>query len=237
MSERTEQWDRATNLPLTVLTFVFLGAYAWPVLDPGLPDGWRTACTVAVWVTWGALAVDYVVRLWMAESRRAFVRGHLLELAVVVLPLLRPLRLLRLVTLLNVLNRHAGSSLRGQVGTYLVGSVVLLVLIGSLAVLDAERGAGGTITSFGDAVWWACATMTTVGYGDVYPVTATGRTIAVALMFSGIAVLGIVTASFASWLIERISDEVDEDSELTRRDIESLRSEVHELRVLLQKAD
>jgi voltage-gated potassium channel len=127
----------------------------------------------------------------LSVRREAFVRSHRFDLAVVVLPLLRPLRLLRLVTLLSVLNRHAGSTLRGQVIVYVSGATTLIMLIAALALLDAERGhPEANVHGFGDALWWAFATVTTVGYGDRYPVTGQGRTIAAGLMLSGIALLG-----------------------------------------------
>lgn len=99
-----------------------------------------------------------------------------------------------------------GESLRGRVATYVAGSAALLVFVGALAVLDAEQSVPeAKILTFGDALWWAVTTITTVGYGDLYPVTAVGRAVAVALMLSGIAVLGVVTASIASWLVQRVS--------------------------------
>ena len=134
------------------------------------------------------------------------------------------------MTLLSALNRYAGNSLRGKVGIYLIGSVSLIVFVASLAMLDAERGGEGSIQTFGDAVWWSITTITTVGYGDTFPVTTTGRFIAAGLMFAGIALLGVVTASFASWLIERVT-EIEEDSEAaTRRDVQALTVEVQKLR-------
>jgi voltage-gated potassium channel len=77
--------------------------------------------------------------------------------------------------------------------------------LGAVAVLDAEQNApGANITSFGDALWWACTTVTTVGYGDRYPVTTEGRMIAVVLMVVGIGVVGAVTASVAAWMVSRV---------------------------------
>jgi voltage-gated potassium channel len=94
--------------------------------------------------------------------------------------------------------------------TYVAGSAVLLVFVGSLAVLDVEQNApDAKILSFGDAAWWAITTITTVGYGDLFPVTPIGRLVAAALMMSGIAVLGVVTASIASWLVQRVEESTE----------------------------
>lgn len=150
--------------------------------------------------------------------------------------MLRPLRLLRLLTLLNVLNRGAGRSLRGRVAVYVMGATTLVLLMSSLAMLDAERDAdAASITSYGDALWWAATTVTTVGYGDRYPVTGTGRLIAVALMLCGIALLGVVTASLASWLVQRVAEVEVAGQAATRRDIEALTAEVAALRTELNR--
>ena len=231
---RLRRWEHAVDLPLTGLALLFLAAYAWPILEPELPASLDAACSWTVWLTWALLAIDYLVRLRLAESRWAFVRANPIDLAAIALPVLRPLRLLRLVILLSALNRYAGNSLRGRVGIYLLGSVTLIVLVGGLAMLDAERGHGGPIESFGDALWWAMATVMTVGYGDMYPVTATGRLIATALMIAGIAVLGVVTASLASWLIERVTDAGEDVAQDTRSEIAELTAEVRLLRQLVQ---
>jgi len=155
----------------------------------------------------------------------------------VALPLLRPLRLLRLVTLLSVLNRYAGGSLRGRVAVYVAGSTALVLFVSALAVLDAERGAeGANIAGFTDALWWAMTTVTTVGYGDRFPVTPTGRVVAGGLMLAGIALLGVVTASLASWLIERVAQVEEQSQAATRRDVAALTDEVRALRSELAEA-
>lgn len=228
---RRDRWERRTEWPLTLLAVVFLAAYALPILEPDIAPEILQACELATWIAWAAFAIDYVARLGLSRRRWAFVRGNLLDLAVVVLPLLRPLRLLRLVTLLSVLNRAVGGSLRGRVAVYVGGATALVLFVAGLAILDAERQASDpNITSFGDALWWAATTVTTVGYGDRFPTTGTGRFIAGGLMLAGIALLGIVTASFASWLLDEVREVQGESQAATRRDIEALTAEVRALR-------
>lgn len=146
---------------------------------------------------------------------------------IIALPLLRPLRLLRLVTLLSVLNKRATSGLRGQVAVYVAGGAGLLATCGALAVLDAERAnPDANILNFSDAIWWAVTTMTTVGYGDRYPTTGQGRLIATGLMIGGIAILGVVTATLASWLVEHVSIAENQQTEALRAEIVRLRRQV-----------
>jgi voltage-gated potassium channel len=105
-----------------------------------------------------------------------------------------------------------------------------LIYTSSLAVFDKERYLpGATINSFGKAVWWSVTTVTTVGYGDVYPVTNTGRVIAVLLMIGGISLVGVVTAALASWIIQRVSEEETMSQAATVAHIDELRSEIQEL--------
>ncbi len=88
-------------------------------------------------------------------------------------------------------------------------------------MLDAERHAvGSNINSFGNALWWAVVTVTTVGYGDHFPVTLQGRFVAAGLMIGGVALIGVVTASFAAWFIDRVRDEEEEAQAATQRDLE-----------------
>lgn len=230
---RLARWEKATEWPLVVAAILFLAAYAFQILAS--PGGvLNTVCEVILRVTWGVFGVDYVVRLTIATHRwRWFVR-HLLDLAIVVLPVLRPLRLMRFLTVLAILGRGSGTLLRGRVVIYTVGATVLVVFMAALAVFDAEQGAGGEITTFGDAIWWAFVTITTVGYGDFTPVTVTGRIVAVGLMIGGIALIGVVTATLASWIVERVADEATKTTTATEQQVEELRREIHELKELVR---
>jgi voltage-gated potassium channel len=236
---RVERWERSAQLPLMAVSVLFVVAYAAPILDPGLEPDLVELCDLVVWLTWAVLALELVVRFVAAPDKWRFVRRHPLDIASCILPVLRPLRLLRLLTLLNVLNRYAGSSFRGRVGIYLVASVSLIVFMASLAILDAERDGKGPINTFGDALWWALATITTVGYGDMYPTTAEGRFVAAGLMVCGIGVLGVVTATFASWLVERVEEieDIGEGVTATADDVQALREEIFRLRESLESRE
>ncbi|MGN2638430.1 potassium channel family protein [Nocardia takedensis] len=176
-------------------------------------------------------ALDYAVRWYLARPRWRWFYRHLHEFAIVVLPMLRPLRLLRLLTMLNVLQRSVGGALRGQVIAYTAGATLLLIYVASLAMLDAERDAErANITTFPDALWWSTATVTTVGYGDFAPVTGTGRLIAVGLMLGGIALLGVVTATLASWIIQQVAEQDEANQSATRAQVAELTTQIAALR-------
>jgi voltage-gated potassium channel len=171
------------------------------------------------------------------DKRRFFVT-HLFDLLTVVLPVVRQLRVLRLITVLKVLNRRYAGRVRQRIGVYAAGVTALVGLCASLAVLDAERDhPDATITTFGDAAWWTLTTISTVGYGDRYPVTWEGRLVAGLLMIGGIALLGVITGTIASWLVERLSgveDQVVEAEQATLAELRSVRAELAELRAELR---
>jgi voltage-gated potassium channel len=123
--------------------------------------------------------------------------------------------MLRLIPLLSVLNRRAQTGLRGRVAIYVAGGASLLAFVAALAVLDVERSSpDANISDFGDAIWWAVTTTTTVGYSDHYPVASVGRVVAFGLMLGGIALLGTVTATLASWLVETVAAEKEQAEDL-----------------------
>lgn len=184
-----------------------------------------------IWIIFG---MDYIISIALSDNRWDWFTHHLFDLVVVLLPMIRPLRVLRVLTALNALHRTSGMALRGKITMYVSCSVILLVFIGSLAVLDAERHApGASITSFGRAVWWTFVTITTVGYGDLAPVTATGKVIAVAIMLAGIALIGVVTATLASWIVDEVSAEEQRNTEITREQVEEVSQRLQRMETLL----
>ena len=231
---KLQRWERHAEWPLAVAAVLFLVLFSRQVLTQ--PQGREAHIVWAVdWAIWGLFVVDYVVRLCLAGNRWHWFLRHLLDFAIVTLPLLRPLRLLRLLVLIEVLQKAIGDAFRGRIVVYTASGVVLLIYTASLAVFDKERYLhGATINSFGKALWWSITTVTTVGYGDVYPVTNTGRVIAVLLMIGGISLVGVVTAALASWIIERVTEEGSVMQTATVAHIEELRNEIRTLGKELQ---
>ena len=224
---RIAAWDRRVDWWLTGLAVVFLVAYAVQVLNPDIGATGATLLEVVLTGVWVVFGLDYVVRISLAQRRWRFVYTHLVDLAILLLPMLRQLRALRVITVISVLNRQLRDDARGRVVFYVVGSVALVGFVASLAVLDAERNApDATITTFGDAVWWTLTTISTVGYGDRYPVTFEGRFVAASLMVAGIALLGVVTASIASWFVENLRKAGRETAQEIEDDIEEVADDV-----------
>ena len=233
---RLDLWRQRTEWPLIGVAVIFLVAYGLPIALPNLPRWVDVLSSTLMTVVWFVFAIDYVVRLSLSDDKWRFVRRYWLDLLVVVLPLLRPLRLLLLVRVLQRFSRSGVERLRGRVVTYATGGTALLILTSALAITDTERGApDATIGSLGDGFWWAITTMTTVGYGDQFPVTTAGRFIAAGLMVGGIALLGVVTATLASWMVQTVEEAAEDEATATRAQVDGLAAEVRALRTELAR--
>lgn len=224
---------------MTAFAVAFLVAYAWQVLHVSAPAWWRLTLEIALWAVWLVFAADYLTRLALAERKLRFVWRHLFDLLAVALPMVRQLRVLRLVTVLRVLNRKASGAFRGRVAIYVAVVTLLVSFAAALAVLDAERSnPDAGIDSFPKALWWTLTTISTVGYGDVYPTTWEGRLVAASLMIGGIALLGVITGMIASWFLERIQQNTEDavhgaihtETDELHVELVTLREEVRRLR-------
>ena len=231
---RLERYQQRTEWPLAGVAILFLALYSVRVLaHPPQPvlhtiDG-------ALLVVYCAFVVDYVIRLWLARPRGTWFIRHLWELPVILLPFLRPLRLLSLAVVVSRLQQAVGDTIRGRVIIYTVFGASVIVYAASLAILDVEgNNPDSKIRNLGDALWWAMTTVTTVGYGDLHPVTGAGRIVATALMIAGITLLGAVTATLASWIVERVSEDDTAQQAATTAHINELREEIRRLEKSLE---
>lgn len=217
-------------------TLLFTGAYSWQIIaqPTGLLD---VIINIIMYLTWFIFALDYGYGFKQAENKRKWFIRHIPELLILIVPAIRSLRLIRFLGLIAIFQRIAGNNIRGKVIGYIISLSLILIYLISLAVLDAERGQpNASIQNFGDALWWSFATMTTVGYGDLAPVTIQGRIIAIALMIGGIGLLGIITATLASWLMEQIEEaSVKEDISQSKR-LESMEQELREIKEILLRS-
>ncbi|WP_256612984.1 potassium channel family protein [Vibrio ostreae] len=124
-------------------------------------------------------------------------------------------------------------------GTFTLVSLVsiLLVIFGAVAMLQLEKGMpGSNIHNATEAIWWAFVTITTVGYGDYYPVTFEGRIVAAVLMTGGVGLFGAFTGFVASWFLEE--DQEDQGKHIInnlRDEIQDLKSNIAELKALIEK--
>lgn len=198
------RWEKATIWPLIGASLAFLVAYSWLILEPDMPRALYAVVLLVLALVWVSFVVDYVVRLVLSPDKWAFVRANPVDLASILLPLARPFRLVSDLHRVPALRGNSGMHLRRRVIIVAASFVVMFIYVIALSVYSVERSApGGNITSFGNAVWWACVTMATVGYGDYYPVTVPGRMLAVLLMMGGVAIVGTASATIVSYLNDR----------------------------------
>jgi voltage-gated potassium channel len=205
-SVREAAWEKISTVPLIILSFVFLLGYSVLILDDEVfttgIDKYILSVLAAIWV---AFIIDYVARFLFATDKKMFFRRNLIDLLSVVVPFFRPFLLLMYLSRLKVFRGRRGNSVRARLVAYAATFAIMYIYVLSLAVYAAERRApGATIKSFGDAVWWAMETISTVGYGDYIPVTVPGRLYASMLMLGGMVIVGLTTATVVSFLGERV---------------------------------
>jgi voltage-gated potassium channel len=211
-----ERFSRAVDGPLTILALVMLPLIVLPLVTD-LSPATESVFLAIDYLIWAVFAAEYAIKLYLAPNRRQFVAQHIPDLIIVLVPMLRPLRVLRSVRLLRLglLTglaakglREARNILRRRGLNWVLLIVLVLNLIAAAMVLEFERGnPDANINSYPDALWWAVTTITTVGYGDRFPMSPAGRGVAVVLMIAGIAMFGVITASIAAYFVEQKAEE------------------------------
>lgn len=214
-------FEQRTAWPMLGVVMASLVALLLPLFASLSPRP-TTALVVIDWLLWIVFVAEYAVRLFLAIDRRWFVRHNLIDLGVVALPMFPAIRALRIARLFRIgvvgarLVDHSGSVFKRSNTKYAIGLALLVALLAALMVWSVEReDPTSTIHTFPDALWWAVTTLTTVGYGDKYPVSFEGKMVALSLMFVGIAVFGLIAAALASLFVE--SENHDDHNELVQR--------------------
>ena len=207
-THRRKRYVDATGRSLALLGVLFVFAYTVYVLWPDRPSWVTTAIFVILVVTWVIFVIDVIIRIALTPHGRRwhYAWHHPLEVLSAILPVFRALRVVGLLQDLPLLKRHTPSAVRAQFIILALAYAFAWVFFLALATLQAERDAtGANILTCGDSIWWAIVTITTVGYGDLYPVTPAGRLYAVLLMAGGIAIVGTASATIISFLNERVA--------------------------------
>jgi voltage-gated potassium channel len=240
-ARRAAAYDRfsaAVELPMLILAGLMLPILIVPIVWP-VHGAMAASFDSASYLIWALFIVEYLAKLALAPDRRRFVRSNVLDLVVIAVPFLRPLRVLRSLRLLRLvrlgwLGSWAVNAVRGVARVlshrgfhFVLLAVMVLVFVGAAAEVGFESHApGASIHSYGDALWWAMVTITTVGYGDKVPVTAAGRGVAVVFMVTGVALFGLLTATLSSYFAESGKDSIG-----TR--IDGLRQQLDDVHALL----
>jgi voltage-gated potassium channel len=203
--ELVDRIERATRFPMLVV------GIAWMVLAVIVLtiDVNRSASIVLVgslFALWAIAFVEYLVRLVVTPDRRGYLKRRWIEPATVLIPTFQGWHLIgiekvglvvqEVVLRIEVILKHHSlfRVLLAAAGTLFLGAWLVL--------LFEENAKTSNIHNYADAVWWAMVTVTTVGYGDRFPVTAGGRTVSVILMLVGIGLIGVLTATVASVFIQ-----------------------------------
>jgi voltage-gated potassium channel len=226
------KFSQAVEVPMMVLTILWLPVLIVPLVHP-VHGSVAETFAVIDYMVWALFALEYVIKLYLAPNRWKYVRTHILDLIIVAVPFFRPARIGRLANLSRlgrvgivaeraIVRGKAVMTHRGLHFVLLAVGIIVFACAGLVTV--AERNApGSNIHNFGQGLWWAIVTVTTVGYGDRYPVTPFGQGLAVFLMLAGIGLLGVLTATFASYFVGQDLDETKAEQEGLRQELEAAR--------------
>jgi len=201
---KLETWQKRSAWPLVALSLAYTFVYVFPIFAYPLPESTRNSFQIAEYLIWAVFILDYIVQFLLATNKKKFFGEEWVSLIFIFVPFLRPVRAIRGIIFLRQASTHPRDSALLSLPWIIATLGALMMLIMAAAVLDIERLApNSTIHSTGDALWWSLVTVTTIGYGDKYPVTGQGKLLAAVLIIFGIGLIASLTGFFASWIIKQ----------------------------------
>ncbi len=221
------------------VTFFILGLITLSIVSftvetiPGLPDWFREALRIEEMIVLACFCVEYLLRLWSAERplRYVFSFWGLIDLAAILpslilagtdmrsLRIFRMLRLLRLMKLMRYVKAadrlgDAFHEVRAELVLFMILTVMVLYICAAGIYIFEHEAQPEAFASIPHSLWWAVATLTTVGYGDVYPVTLAGRVFTALVLMVGLGIVAVPTGLIATALSRQPDEEAfDEDDE------------------------
>jgi len=206
--------ERITKFPMTLLGVAWL-VLAIVVLSTGFKGSASKVLVGGLFVLWVVMLAEYLVRLVITPDTPGYLRRRWVEPATVLVPVLQAWHVVgieKMSLLLHEGELRVESILKHHSLFRVLIAVVVTLLLGAwLVLLFEDKAKGSNIHDYPDALWWAIVTVTTVGYGDRFPVTEGGRVVAVILMLVGIGLIGVLTATVASVFIKEHTDDNKEE--------------------------
>jgi voltage-gated potassium channel len=201
--------ERVTKFPMALLGVAWL-VIGIVVLTTDVNNSASTALVGVLFVLWVIMLVEYLVRLVVTPDTPGYLKRRWVEPATVVVPVLQGWHVVG-IEKMTLLVREGELRMEALLKHHSLFRVLIAVVgtlfVGAWLVLLFEKNAkGSNIHDYPDALWWAIVTVTTVGYGDRYPITEGGRIVAVILMLVGIGLIGVLTATVASLFIKEHTD-------------------------------
>lgn len=195
-------------MPTLVLSLIYTASFVYPIYWYPVGHSVKVICLIINYLTWAAFAFDYVIQYTLAPHKKKFFKAHIFELILVAIPFFRPLRALRALVFTTQASIRSKKAFIKSIPVVMTGAAIVMIVIMGAAILDIERNAhGSNIHTPMDALWWGLVTITTIGYGDKFPVTTEGRLVAAVLIIFGVAMISTLTASFAAWILSNDSVE------------------------------
>lgn len=214
--------ERITRYPMTVLGIAWL-VIGIIVLTTDVNSSASDALVGTLFGLWVVMLVEYLVRLVITPDTPGYVKRRWVEPVTVVLPAFQGWHVVgieKVTLLVREGELRAEAILKHHSLFRVLIAVVGVLFIGAwLVLLFEENAKNSNIHDYPDALWWAIVTVTTVGYGDRYPVTEGGRIVAVVLMLVGIGLIGVLTATVASLFIKEHADANKEELKKSHADL------------------